>query len=102
MTRAHVERLRAEYDDREEISAHVNPIGYSELRYVLEKYGFQITSLQRDKPKARTWLYWPFIALIRLVARLTPAKKRTNRWTSELASDEILLGGNTLIVHAIL
>src|SRR5437868_14565052 len=29
MTRAHVERLRAEYDDREEIAAHVNPIGYS-------------------------------------------------------------------------
>src|SRR6266699_714023 len=42
MTRAQVERLRAEYDNREEIAAHVNPIGYSELRYILEKYGFQI------------------------------------------------------------
>jgi len=96
------ERLRAEHDNREEITAHVNPIGYSELRYVLEKYGFQIASLHRDKPKSRTWLYWPMVALIRLVARLTPANKRADRWTKELASDEILLGGNTLIVHAIL
>src|SRR6266496_3316846 len=96
------ERLRAEHHNREEIAAHVNPIGYSELRYILEKCGFQIAGLHRDKPKARTWLYWPLVALIRLIARLTPAKKRAQRWTSELASDEILLGGNTLIVHAVL
>jgi ubiquinone/menaquinone biosynthesis C-methylase UbiE len=102
MTRAHVERLRAEYDNREEIAAHVNPISYSELRYVLEKYGFQIARVYRDKPKSNAWLYWPVVLLIRLIARLTPARKRKERWTEELASDEVLLGGNTLIVHAIL
>jgi 2-polyprenyl-3-methyl-5-hydroxy-6-metoxy-1,4-benzoquinol methylase len=100
MSRAHVERLRAEYDNREEIAAHVNPIAYSELRYVLEKNSFQIVSVQRDKPKANTWLYWPIVLLIRLIARLTPADKRAERWTEELASDEVLLGGNTLIVQA--
>ncbi|HMG73813.1 MAG TPA: class I SAM-dependent methyltransferase [Pyrinomonadaceae bacterium] len=100
MTRAHVERLRADYDDREEIAAHVNPIGYSELRYILEKYGFQIAGVHRDKPKSNAWLYWPIVLLIRLIARLTPAAKRSERWTEELASDEVLLGGNTLIVHA--
>jgi 2-polyprenyl-3-methyl-5-hydroxy-6-metoxy-1,4-benzoquinol methylase len=102
MTRAHVERLRAEYDNREEIAAHVNPIGYSELRYILEKSGFQIARLHHDKPKSNTWLYWPAVVLIRLIAKLTPAHKRAERWTEELASDEVLLGGNTLIVHAIL
>ena len=102
MTRAHVERLRAEYDDREEIAAHVNPIGYSELRYILEKYGFEIAAAHRDKPKSNAWLYWPIVLLIRLIARLTPAGKRSERWTEELASDEVLLGGNTLIVQAIL
>src|SRR3989449_6487837 len=51
MTRAQVDRLRAEYDNREEIAAHVNPISYSELRYILEKNGFQITQVHRDKPK---------------------------------------------------
>jgi hypothetical protein len=102
MTRAHVARLRAEYDNREEIAAHINPIGYSELRYILEKYGFQVARIYRDKPKSNAWLYRPIVLLIRLIARLTPADKRKERWTEELASDEVLLGGNTLIVHAIL
>src|SRR4029077_14117116 len=69
ITREGRARLRAEHDNREEIAAHINPIGYSELRYVLEKYGFEIVRLYRDKPKGRTWLYWPFVALIRLIAR---------------------------------
>jgi len=102
ISRPAVERLRAEYDERVEIAAHVNPIGYSELRYVLEKNGFEIVKLYRDKPKGKAWLYWPIVALIRLIAALTPAGKRGERWTEELASDEILLGGNTLIVHAVL
>ncbi len=102
ITREQVARLRAEYDNREEIAAHVNPIGYSELRYILEKYGFQIASVHRDKPKAHAWLYWPLVLMIRLIAKVTPERKRVERWTKELAADEVLLGGNTLIVHAVL
>ncbi len=102
ITLAQAERLRAEYDNREEIAAHVHPIGYSELRYILEKYGFRIEKVHRDKPKAHAWLYWPLVALIRLIVRMTPAKKRAERWSEELASNEVLLGGNTLIVHAVL
>src|SRR6266478_2621489 len=102
LTRAHVAQLRAEYGNREEIAAHVNPIGYSELRYILEKYGFEIAEVRRDKPKSNAWLYWPIVLLIRMIARLTPAAKRKERWTAELASDEVLLGGNTLIVRAVL
>jgi len=100
ITREQVARLRADYDNREEIAAHVNPIGYSELRYILEENGFQSASVERDKPKSNAWLYWPVVAFIKLVARLTPAGKKAERWTEELASDEVLLGGNTLIVHA--
>jgi ubiquinone/menaquinone biosynthesis C-methylase UbiE len=102
ISRTALERLRGDYDNRVEIAAHVNPIGYSELRYVLEKNGFEIVKLYRDKPKGKAWLYWPLATMIRLVARLTPQQKRSDRWTEELASDEILLGGNTLIVHAVL
>jgi len=102
ITRGQAERLRADYNNREEIAAHVNPIGYSELRYILEKNGFQIASVHRDKPKSNAWLYWPMVALIKLVAALTPEQKRAERWTDELASKEVLLGGNTLIVHAVL
>jgi ubiquinone/menaquinone biosynthesis C-methylase UbiE len=101
ISRTAAERLHGEYDGRVEIAAHVNPIAYSELRYILEKYGFEITSPYRDKPKGKAWLYWPAILLIRTIARLTPQQKLSDRWTNELASDEILLGGNTLIVHAI-
>jgi len=102
ISRAAAERLRAEYDDRVEIAAHVNPIAYSELRYILEKNGFEVLTAHRDKAKSNAWLYWPLVGIIKLIANLTPKEKRSERWTDELVSKEVLLGGNTLIVHAVL
>jgi SAM-dependent methyltransferase len=102
LTRASVESARREFSEKVEVTLHVNAISYSELRYTLEEYGFEIVKLYRDKPKAHAWAYWPIVALIRFVAHLTPKVKRRERWTEELTSDEVLLGGNTLIVHAIL
>lgn len=102
ISRAAAERLRAEYDGRVEIAAHVNPIAYSELRYILEKHGFEVLTAHRDKAKANAWLYWPLVGIIKLIAKLTPKEKRSERWTDELVSKEVLLGGNTLIVHAVL
>ncbi len=101
LSRVYLENLRRDFGSMEEIALHVNAISYSELRFTLEKYGFEIRRLHRDKPKAHIWAYWPAVALIRLVGRLTPQHKRSERWTAELQSDEILLGGNTLIVHAV-
>ena len=101
LSRAVVENVRREFGDREEVALHLNPIGYSELRYTLEENGFEIVKLYRDKPKKKIWLYLPIVALIRLVALFTPEQKQRERWTDELASNEILLGGNTLIVHAV-
>jgi len=94
-------KARATFGDRLEITLHINPIGYSELRYTLEKHGFEIIKLYRDKPKSRAWLYWPIVALIRFLGLLNPAEKRRERWSDELQSDEVLMGGNTLIVHAV-
>ncbi|MDX6612538.1 MAG: hypothetical protein QOD75_1724 [Blastocatellia bacterium] len=102
VTREYVACLREQLGNKEEMALHINAIGYSELRYMLEQEGFDIQKLYRDKPKSMLWLYWPIVALIRLIARLTPEQQRRERWTEELASDEVLLGGNTLIVHAIL
>lgn len=101
ISRAATDRLRAEYGDRVEIAAHVNPIGYSELRYILEKNGFEIAGVYRDKPKAKAWLYWPLVTTIRIVSKLTSQPKRSERWTDELASKEVLRGGNTLIMHVV-
>jgi ubiquinone/menaquinone biosynthesis C-methylase UbiE len=101
LTRASVAGLAGEFADKKEVALHVNAISYSELRYSLEEFGFEIKQLYRDKPKAHLWLYWPVVALIRLIGSLTPASKKRERWTNELMSDEVLLGGNTLIVHAV-
>lgn len=101
LSREHLEGLRRDYAGMEEVALHVNAIPYPELRYTLERYGFRIAALHRDKPKSHMWAYWPLVALIRLIARFTPERKWRERWTEELQSDEILLGGNTLIVHAV-
>ncbi len=84
----------------EEIALHINPIAYPELRYLLEKYGFEVVRLHRDKPKKNSWAYMPVVAVIRMLTRLQSAERRRERWSTELQSDEVLLGGNTLIVHA--
>ena len=101
LTREYVADIRSQLGDKEEMALHVNPIGYPELRYVLEKHGFEIVRLHRDKPKSLLWLYWPITAMIRLIGSFTPARQQQERWTKELMSDEILLGGNTLLVHAV-
>ncbi len=97
----HLAKARATFGDRLEITLHINPIGYSELRYTLEKHGFGIVKLYRDKPKSHAWLYWPIVVFIRCLGLLNPAQKRRERWANELQSDEVLMGGNTLIVHAV-
>lgn len=101
ISREHLEALRKDVGEMEEVALHVNPISYSELRYTLEKYGFELLGIHRDKPKKHIWAYWPVVLFIRLLGRLTPQRRRRERWTLELQSDEVLLGGNTLIVHAV-
>jgi SAM-dependent methyltransferase len=96
----HLSARRQQCGEREEIALHINPIPYTELRYILEKNGFAIAGAYRDRPKPRMWLYWPLAAIIRVLAWLTPERKRRERWTQELQSEAVLLGGNTLVLHA--
>ena len=37
--------ISREFPGMEEIALHVNPIGYSEVRFLLEKFDFAITAL---------------------------------------------------------
>ena len=97
----HLRMRHEQWADKEEVALHINPIGYSELRYILEKYGFEVVGAYRDRRKPNLWLYWPLVAMIRFFARLTPRAKRRERWTDELASDPVLFGGNTLILLAV-
>jgi ubiquinone/menaquinone biosynthesis C-methylase UbiE len=101
LSRECLKTLSAEFIGAEEIALHINPIAYPELRYILEKYGFEIVRLYRDKPKKNTWAYLPIIGVIRMLNRLQSQNRRRERWATELQSDEILLGGNTLIIQAL-
>jgi SAM-dependent methyltransferase len=101
LSREHLAGLGDEFRGAEEIALHINPIAYTEIRYILEKNGFEILRLHRDKPKKNSWAYLPIVGLIRLLARFQSEERRRERWVRELQSDEILLGGNTLIIHAI-
>jgi SAM-dependent methyltransferase len=100
ISQEHLRMRHEQWGEKEEVVLHINPIAYTELRYLLEKYGFEMLGAYRDKPKPKLWLYWPLAAFIRLLSRLTPERKRHERWTDELASDAVLLGGNTLVLHA--
>ncbi|MBS1794532.1 MAG: methyltransferase domain-containing protein [Acidobacteria bacterium] len=93
--------IRREFGGMEEIALHVNPIGYSEVRFLLEKNGFRLEDTFLDKPKRNSWAYRPLVGLIRLAARFASPSKRKSRWTDELNSDAVLLGGNTLIFRAV-
>jgi len=101
ISQEHLRVRHEQWGEKEEVALHINPIAYTELRYMLEKYGFELLGAYRDKPKPKLWLYWPLSALIRLLSRLTPRQKRGERWTDELASDPVLLGGNTLVLHSV-
>ena len=92
--------IHRDFPGMEEIALHINPIGYSEVRFLLEKYGFEITGTYRDKEKGNSWAFKPLVALIRLINWFSSASKRKERWSKELNSDEVLLGGNTLIFKA--
>lgn len=92
--------IENQYGEMAKMALHVNPIGYAEVRYLLEKSGFELKNTYLDKPKKNSWAYLPLVGLIKLAARFTSPKKRTSRWTDELNSDEVLLGGNTLIFEA--
>lgn len=93
--------VKRDFPGMEEIALHVNPIGYSEVRFLLEKYGFKLERTFADKPKANSWAYLPVVGLIRLIGKFSTPAKREARWTKELNSDEVILGGNTLIFKAI-
>lgn len=92
--------IARDYGGIEEVALHVNPIGYSEVRFLLERSGFELQSVHVDQKKKNSWMFFPIVFFIRLAARFSSAEKRRERWTDELNADEVLLGGNTMIFEA--
>ncbi|HMK52202.1 MAG TPA: class I SAM-dependent methyltransferase [Thermodesulfobacteriota bacterium] len=80
--------------------AHLSPLGYSLLKFIMEWYGFRILRLEKDQPKRKIAWLLPFVWLIRLYGRMASKKRREAYRLDETLSDEIILGGNTLIIMA--
>ena len=100
LSRQFLETVSRDYGGMEEVALHVSAISYSEVRYLLERKGFALKSVHVDQKKKNTWLFLPIVAMIRFAARFESKSKRLERWADELNSDEVLLGGNTLIFKA--
>jgi SAM-dependent methyltransferase len=80
--------------------AHLSPLGYPLLKFVLEHYGFRILRLDRDRSKPRMVLLLPLVWAIRLLGRAASRKRREAYRLDDTLSREILMGGNTLIIVA--
>jgi ubiquinone/menaquinone biosynthesis C-methylase UbiE len=100
LSREALDAIKKKHGEMAKMALHVNPIGYSEVRYLLEKSGFELQKTYLDKTKKNSWAYFPLVGLVKLAARFNSANKRKERWTDELNSKEVLLGGNTLIFEA--
>lgn len=107
ISRAHLEQRRGDFaqwrsqiGELDEVFLHINPIAYPELRFILESNGFDAVEVFRDRAKPRQWLYFPLVWLIRLIGALRPAAQKQARWTRELQSEAILMGGNSIVVLA--
>ena len=94
------ESIKDGYAGMDEVALHVNPIGYSEIRFLLEKSGFQTGKNVSRQTEKKFRVVFSAGRSDRLASRFSSAKKRQSRWSDELNSDEVLLGGNTLIFKA--
>jgi len=80
--------------------AHLNPLGYPLLKFTLEHYGFRILRLEKDRKKPGMQWLRPFVWGIRLLGRFASKKRRELYRLDDTLAEEIIMGGNTLIILA--
>lgn len=79
---------------------HINQMGYPVLKFFLEWNGFRVIKLDIDRPKPKLKYFLPLVWLIRFYCLFWPKETRKSYLLDETLSDQILMGGNTLIVVA--
>lgn len=80
--------------------AHLSPIGYPLLKFILEHDGFRILRLEKDRKKRRMVWLKPLVWVIRFYGRFISGKRRKHYRLEDTLDDAILMGGNTLIIMA--
>jgi SAM-dependent methyltransferase len=84
---------------RDDLSmTHLNILGFPLLKFAMEHYGFRILRIEKDRSKPRMKWYLPLVWIIRFCGYLTSRKRREAYRLDETLIDEIIMGGNTLIV----
>ena len=79
---------------------HLSQIGYPVLKFLLEWNGFRLLKLDIDRPKPKMKYFLPLVWLIRFYCLFWPREARESYLLNETLSDDIMMGGNTLIVVA--
>lgn len=94
-------RLKNRDDLKGDVSMlHINQMGYPVLKFFLEWNGFRVVKLEIDRPKPKLKYFLPLVWLIRFYCMFWPKETRGSYLLDETLSDQILMGGNTLIVEA--
>jgi SAM-dependent methyltransferase len=78
--------------------AHLSPLGYPLLKFIMECYGFRILRLGKDRSKPKMVWLLPLVWMIRLYGRMASKRRREAYRLNDTMRGEILMGGNTLII----
>ena len=78
--------------------AHLSPLGYPLLKFIMEHFGFRILRVEKEKRKLKMNLFLPMVWIIRLYGRFVSEKSRQAYQLNETLRKEIIMGGNTLIL----
>jgi ubiquinone/menaquinone biosynthesis C-methylase UbiE len=78
--------------------AHLSPLGYPLLKFIMEWHGFRILQVEKDRIKPRMKWLLPMVWIIRFYGRFFSKEKRELYRLDETLSNEIIMGGNTLII----
>jgi len=81
--------------------SHQNLLTYLELRQVVDWAGFEITTIEKDRPKWKQNVFlFPFYCLIKAYQAFQSAKRVAKYRIDEANCDNVLMGGPTVILVA--
>lgn len=78
--------------------AHLSPLSYPLLKFMMEHYGFRILLIEKDRKKNRMIWLKPLVWIIRCYGLFISGRKRELYRIEETLHEKIIMGGNTLII----
>ncbi len=77
---------------------HNSPITITILEFMLRINGLQIVEFKQNALKLKQMLWWPLVAMMRLINCVRSDRKRKELRTDLTLDSKVILGGNNLIV----